>query len=236
MATSGQKRLGSGGLPSRTPLFSANKATSSKPESSSRSQQSTRLTKPSDKLNPKTVDPFSSSSKSQSAFAAVYTKGGVPCRLQHGSVKHKLGWDTDPEQLPFDPVLVTLSEGLQESIHPYSFVARTGFKEMLESNGAIEKVLPLLPKVCYGVRAALGNKNSDVFAAGLEATIQLSNLTGPHLNPHLKNLLVPVSKRMMDKKFRDKITTALQTFEQNGGKEALPVIKSKVPTYTTIFM
>lgn len=32
------------------------------------------------------------------------------CRLQHGSVKHKLGWDTPPEQLPFDPVLVTLSE------------------------------------------------------------------------------------------------------------------------------
>lgn len=40
-------------------------------------------------------------------------------------------------------------------MHPYTFVARTGFKEMLESDGAIEKVLPLLPRVCYGVRAAL---------------------------------------------------------------------------------
>jgi hypothetical protein len=40
-------------------------------------------------------------------------------------------------------------------VHPYTFVARTGFKEMLESDGAIEKVLPLLPRVCYGVRAAL---------------------------------------------------------------------------------
>lgn len=31
-------------------------------------------------------------------------------RLQHGSVKHKLAWDTPPEQVPFDPVLVTLAE------------------------------------------------------------------------------------------------------------------------------
>jgi len=30
--------------------------------------------------------------------------------LVHGSVKHKLAWDTNPEQLPFDPVLITLSE------------------------------------------------------------------------------------------------------------------------------
>lgn len=219
MATFGQKR-------------GASKVTGSKSESA----QVLRTTKPSDKLNPKTVDPFSSSPKSQTSFAAVYTKGGVPCRLVHGSVKHKLAWDTNPEQLPFDPVLITLSEGLSESVHPYTFVARTGFKEMLESEGAIEKVLPLLPRVCYGVRAALGNKDPEVFAVGLDAVTQLSNLTGPHMNPHLKNLLVPVSKRMMDKKFRDKITTALQTLEQNGGKDALPIIKSKVPTYTTIFM
>jgi hypothetical protein len=45
-----------------------------------------------------------------SAFAAVYRNGGVPCRLVHGSVKHKLAWDTVPEQVPFDPVLVTLAE------------------------------------------------------------------------------------------------------------------------------
>ena len=32
------------------------------------------------------------------------------CRLVHGSVKHKLQWDTPPENLSFDPVLVTLAE------------------------------------------------------------------------------------------------------------------------------
>ena len=31
-------------------------------------------------------------------------------RLVHGSVKHKIGWDTSPEMIHFDPVLVTLAE------------------------------------------------------------------------------------------------------------------------------
>lgn len=31
-------------------------------------------------------------------------------RLVHGSVKHKLQWSTPPDELPFDPVLVTLAD------------------------------------------------------------------------------------------------------------------------------
>lgn len=31
-------------------------------------------------------------------------------RLVHGSVKHKLSWDTPPDNLQFDPILVTLAE------------------------------------------------------------------------------------------------------------------------------
>uniref|UniRef100_A0A8B9NR76 Uncharacterized protein n=1 Tax=Accipiter nisus TaxID=211598 RepID=A0A8B9NR76_9AVES len=36
--------------------------------------------KPSDKLNPKTIDPFGAYSRPPSAFAAIYAKGGIPCR------------------------------------------------------------------------------------------------------------------------------------------------------------
>ncbi|KAK3095621.1 hypothetical protein FSP39_016777 [Pinctada imbricata] len=178
---------------------------------------------------------FSASGRGHSAFAAVYTNGGVPCRLVHGSVKHKLQWATPPEQLPFDPVLVTLAEGLKETVHPYTFVSRTGFKEMLEVNGANVKVIPVLPKVTMAIRAALGHTDPSVFEAGLDSLIHLSDVVGPELNPYLKNLLVPVSKRMMDKKFRDKVTEAVQKMEQNGGQESLPIIKSKIPTYSTIF-
>ena len=31
-------------------------------------------------------------------------------RLVHGSVKHKLQWNTLPDNLSFDPVLITLAE------------------------------------------------------------------------------------------------------------------------------
>ncbi|XP_041609667.1 PACRG-like protein isoform X4 [Vulpes lagopus] len=66
--------------------------------------------RPSDKLNPKTINPFGEQSRGPSAFAAIYSKGGIPCRLVHGSVKHRLQWECPPENLPFDPLLITLAE------------------------------------------------------------------------------------------------------------------------------
>ena len=29
-------------------------------------------------------------------FAVVYTNGGIPCRINHGGVKHSLQWDRPP--------------------------------------------------------------------------------------------------------------------------------------------
>lgn len=204
-------------------------------QSTGSSKSAGRLFRPSDKLNPKTIDPFSNSSKNQSAFAAIYSNGGIPCRLVHGSVKHKLSWDMPPEQVQFDPVLVTLAEGLKETVHPYAFVARTGFKELLEVPGCSNKVVPLLPKLAVAIRGALGHSDSSVVSAGLDAVAQLSEVTGPALNPHLSKLLVPVSKHMTEKKHKDKVVETLHILENNGGRECLPMIKSKVPTYSSIF-
>ena len=44
-----------------------------------------------------------------------------------------------------------------------------------------------------GVRGALGHSDLAVFEGGLDAMVQLSNVVGPRLNPHLNKLLVPVS-------------------------------------------
>ncbi|XP_024072897.1 PACRG-like protein [Terrapene carolina triunguis] len=127
--------------------------TSSSPSSSSPDLAVKPQPRPSDKLNPKTIDPFGDHSKAPSAFSAIYSKGGIPCRLVHGSVKHKLQWECLPETLPFDPLLITLAE---------------------------------------------------------------------------------ISKRLMDKKFKEQITVALQKLEQYGGKESVAIIKSKIPTYCSI--
>ncbi|KAK4818941.1 hypothetical protein QYF61_022206 [Mycteria americana] len=175
--------------------------------------------KPSDKLNPKTIDPFGAHSRPPSAFAAIYAKGGIPCRLVHGSVKHRLQWECLPETVPFDPLLVTLAEGLRETKHPYTFVSKEGFKELLMVEGATEKAIPLLPRLVPVLKAALAHSDDEVFGRGLDALVQLSAVVGPSLNDHLKHLLTSLSRRLMDKKFREKITVALQKLEQCGGKD-----------------
>lgn len=190
--------------------------------------------KPSDKLNPKTIDPFGGCSQRQSAFAAVYAKGGIPCRLVHGSVKHKLQWECHPETLPFDPLLLTLAEGLRETRHPYTFVSKEGFKDLLAVEGACEKAIPLLPRLVPVLKAALAHSDDEVFGRGLDALVQLSAAVGPSLNDHLKHLLSNLSRRLMDKKFKEKITVALQKLEQCGGKATVAIIKSKIPTYCSV--
>ncbi|EDL99913.1 similar to RIKEN cDNA 4933428G09 (predicted), isoform CRA_a [Rattus norvegicus] len=37
--------------------------------------------RPSDKLNPKTINPFGEQPRAPSAFAAIYSQGGIPCRV-----------------------------------------------------------------------------------------------------------------------------------------------------------
>ncbi|XP_043918013.1 PACRG-like protein isoform X1 [Protopterus annectens] len=191
--------------------------------------------RPSDKLNPKTVDPFNSQQRPQSAFAAVYSKGGIPCRLVHGSVKHKLQWDSPPESFPFDPLVITLAEGLRETKHPYTFVASVGFKELLLVEDAAKKAIPLLPRLIPVLKAALAHSEAEVFNRGLNGLVQLSAVVGPSLNDHLKLLLTSLSKRLMEKQFKEDVTTALQKLEQHGGKECLAIIKSKIPTYCSVF-
>ncbi|XP_069487989.1 PACRG-like protein isoform X2 [Ambystoma mexicanum] len=163
--------------------------------------------RPSDKLNPKTIDPFSDHQKAPSAFAAIYSKGGIPCRLVHGSVKHKIQWERPPENIPYDPLLVTFAEGLRETKHPYTFVSKEGFKELLLAEGARDKTIPLLPKLIPALKAALAHTEADVFDRGLTALVQVSAVVGPFLNDHLKQLLT---------------------------SETLGLIKSKIPIYCSI--
>ena len=85
----------------------------------------------------------------------------LPCecyvagRLIHGSVKHKLQWDVNLEDVPFDPVLITLAEGLRETEHPYTFVAREAFRELLQLDDAGEKAGPVLSRLVAPLRACL---------------------------------------------------------------------------------
>ncbi|KAG8453549.1 hypothetical protein GDO86_000252 [Hymenochirus boettgeri] len=210
------------------------KVKSSTTASTPSSTTSSARSRPSDKLNPKTIDPFAEPRRSPSAFAAVYSRGEIPCRLVHGSVKHTLQWDRHPQTIPFDPLLITLAEGLKETRHPYTFVSQEGFKQLLLVPGAEEKVLSILPKLVTALKTALVHPDGGVFERGLNALVQLSSVAGPSLNIHLKQLLTSLSKRLMEKTYKDQVSVALQKIEQHGGKESLGIIKSKIPTYCSV--
>ncbi|RNA22032.1 hypothetical protein BpHYR1_032965 [Brachionus plicatilis] len=202
--------------------------------SSESATSSTKTFKPSDKLNPKTVDFFNTREIQKTAFGTIYSNGGIPCRLVHGSVKNKLMWNTPPEKVPFDPVLVILAEGLRETQHPFNFVAREGFKDLLLTHNASEKAIEILPKLVIPVKNAIVLDNDEIFEAGINALMQLSDAVGAYLNAHLKIYLSILCRRLTQKKYRDQVTDALNKFEQNGGKEVVPIIKTKIPTYNSV--
>ncbi|XP_026370303.1 PACRG-like protein isoform X3 [Ursus maritimus] len=128
----------------------------------------------------------------------------------------------------------TINPGLRETKHPYTFVSKEGFRELLLVQGAPEKAVPLLPRLIPVLKAALVHLDDEVFARGLNALVQLSVVVGPSLNDHLKHLLTSLSKRLREKKFKEPITSALQKLEQHGGNGTLIIIKSKIPTYCSI--
>jgi hypothetical protein len=187
--------------------------------------------------NVKCADPFATKAEQfKTKFGSVFNSGGIPCRLHHGAANVSLKWSKDPCLLDFDPLLVICAEGLCETEHPYAFASRACFGELLASENGGAKAAPLLARVVPSLRAALVSPNKKVFAGGLDAVIQLSEAVGDELNPHIDKLVVQMNKRSSDRELAPTILKAMQTLEENGGPEALPVIKGKVPTYCSVNM
>ncbi len=53
--------------------------------------------------------------------------------------------------------------------HPYVFISRLAFKELLEAEGGPEKALPLVARIVPHIRTALRSPDKDTFQAGLNA-------------------------------------------------------------------
>ncbi|KAL2780046.1 PACRG-like protein isoform 4, partial [Daubentonia madagascariensis] len=87
----------------------------------------------------------------------------------------------------------TINPGLRETKHPYTFVSKEAFRELLLVKSAPEKAVPLLPRLIPVLKAALVHSDDEVFERGLNALVQLSIVVGPCLNDHLKHLLTSAS-------------------------------------------
>lgn len=152
------------------------------------------LNRPSAKLCPKTIDPFSTANaNSNSPFLRAFTSGRIPCRLVHGSVRNRLAWNTSIDDLDYNPVLVLLAEGLRETAHPLPFISRQGFAELLGNVNARPKVVPLVSQLINPIKLALSSSDDDVFEGALNALTQLSTVVGSELDKHLKTYLSIVS-------------------------------------------
>jgi hypothetical protein len=115
-------------------------------------------TKISSRLNQKVVAPLGNK-KHSTVFSSVYSRGGIPCRLIHGSVKHKVQWSVEITRLDYNPVLVTFFEGLRETQHPFKNLVEYGLMELIQAENAIEKVIALLPNISVPLRNALAQQN-----------------------------------------------------------------------------
>jgi len=171
-------------------------------------------------------------SQGNSGFAFAYKQGAVPCRINHGVVNSRLQWDEDPATLCYEPLLVTISEGLSETKHPYVFVAQNAFKELLGAPGAKEKTLPLVPLIVRNLRAAMLSKLGGPFAAALVAIQQLSQCVGEGMDDHIGALLIQINKKSFDRKFKTAIFETLLALDENGGPAASRMIKAKVPLFS----
>jgi len=168
-----------------------------------------------------------------SKFAAAYDRRQIPFRIRHsGSGKNSLQWDVNPEDMAtYDPLLVYVADGLCESRHPFMFLARTAFQQMLEVKSGPEKATACLQGVVEALRRGLMVKDEDVTMAVLRAVQQLSAAVREQLTPYYKFLVTQVNKRGLNKKIVYIVDTTLQTLERNGGPHAFKQIRSKLPAY-----
>ncbi|KAJ0411856.1 hypothetical protein ATCC90586_003009 [Pythium insidiosum] len=172
--------------------------------------------------------------KHKTNFGSAYDAGSIPCRINHGSIKHSLHWTKDPQTLDFSPLLITCVEGFQETEHPFVFLARTMFRELLAVEDAREKTLVVLPQVIPPLRVALMSSDDDVFLMALEATRMLSDIVEEEMNTYLPKLTQQIHRKLLTKQLRAPVEETLAALERNGGKEALSIIRAKIPTYTSV--
>jgi len=188
----------------------------------------------------KTTDPFASGSrlKFKTSFSDAYVNGRVPCRINHGTVRHTLQWDRPSSELDLPYLLPVVADGLRETEHPYVLIARQAFPQLLTEGGQA-RVAPLIPALVQPLRRALMDPAAGVYAAACHAIQQLSDCVGPLLNGHLDLLLVQVAKKMMAGKASsaaakaeaDLSSDTVAALAQNGGDDAVPIIKKRVPGF-----
>jgi hypothetical protein len=143
--------------------------------------------------------------KCLTAFSALYSKGGIPCRLNHGSVRHKVVWKTEPCNLDYNPIFVVFCQGLREQKHPYVSIVKLGLTDLFEAEGLYllikgseMKIFAVLDKIIQPLRMALNVKEKELFLTSIQMFQKLVILLGERLDKYLESLLPPIASKVMN--------------------------------------
>lgn len=180
---------------------------------------------------------------SSSRFATEYSRGGLPCRIDHGTCTNRLSWDVSSEEVcnRRDTLIVLCAGGLCETRHPYATVARLAFGDLALWEGcpalgdeALRRVMAHLrmalltePNSAGASRSPGGSASSSVFSSALLALRQLVSVEGERLVSHLHLVLPPIGKRMFSKAYREPIQETLRDLETFGGPEAAKAMRMR---------
>ncbi|KAJ3289323.1 hypothetical protein HDU79_004147 [Rhizoclosmatium sp. JEL0117] len=193
-------------------------SSSSKPSTQSTiapaAEPKTASTKISTRSVPKAILDLGNGSH-KTAFSAAYSKGGFPCRLEHGSVKHKISWSQPIHTLSYNPLLITLMEGLRENKHPFLFLVPTSIQELLLAPDARPKIEPILAQCIPPLRHALSSKDKCTILSSLTVTKHLAECMGASLLPYLPSILPPIAlhSHSRDTQVKESVTLCLQGIE-----------------------
>ena len=195
-----------------------------------------RASRPSAKFDSRKTNNAFGTNKHLTPFSKRYSAGAIPIRIDHGAVRLKLQWEVDPANIKgreYADLLVLFAEGIREVKHPYVTVARKAFEEMLSLDDASDKIDEELVKaVIMPIRKALTSKADDVFTAGVNAVMLLSRVVGAKLNRFLTIIVTQISRKAFVPKFKDVVSEALSTLGEEGGADAVKIIRKKVPTFS----
>jgi len=202
------------------------------------------------------IDPFKiNNSMPASLLPRRYTRGELPCTVEHRSSGLALSWMCPLHNLDYDHYLPCFMDGIRCNDNPHKFIARQGVYELIEdARGNSERILDCLHLIVLPLRYSLATKNPDTVLSIINILKQLCTVhptVGPHLIPHYRQLLSILNlfygkggKNLGDamdyKQFNSEdlvvpIAECLELLERTGGPNAFVNIKYTVPTYTSCF-
>lgn len=122
---------------------------------------------------------------------------------------------------------------------------------MLRSEGAYAKVCGVLRSLVKPLRIGLMSSHKPILVTSLQVLRQLTTVVGPQMIPFLGTLLPPLASKVHNNEFGEDVMECLRSIEMivaeqtyqyaspNDGEDLggmiLKIIKSKVPTYTTVY-